>query len=31
MLELAMDDRIGDTQALMRLAFLVQARLLQRW
>lgn len=30
-LELAMDDRIGDTQALMRLAFLVQARLLQRW
>ena len=30
-LELAMDDRIGDTQALMRLAFLVQARLLQKW
>ncbi len=30
-LELAMDDRMGDTQALMRLAFLVQARLLQRW
>lgn len=30
-LELAMDDRVGDTQALMRLAFLVQARLLQRW
>lgn len=30
-LELAMDDRIGDSQALVRLALLVQARLLQRW
>ncbi len=30
-LEVAMDDRIGDVQSLMRLAFLIQARLLQRW
>ena len=30
-LEMAMDDRVGDTQALLRLAFLAQARLLQRW
>lgn len=30
-LEIAMDDRVGDTQNLMRLAFMVQSRLLQRW
>ena len=30
-MELALDDRIGDTQCLIRLAFLAQARLLQRW
>jgi len=30
-LELAMDPRLGDIQALIRVAFLVQSRLLQRW
>ncbi len=30
-LELALDSRLGDPQALMRVAFLVQGRLLQRW
>lgn len=30
-LELAMDDRVGDSQSLIRMAFLVQGRLLQRW
>lgn len=30
-LELAMDDRVGDSQSLIRMAFMVQSRMLQRW